>query len=204
MSRFLKISLSIILIILGIFLVIYGFLLSFVRVPPDKNPPIIVFEIEKSLSNVIFPDADKASKSNLQQKSSSSNSTPRAIFTLQIPAINLKETVYEGVTRRVLMSGPGHIPGTAMPGEDGNCCVSGHRVTFGGPFRELNKLRTGDRIIIHYRGKKYAYKVVWKKRVLPHENYVLMRTEKPSLTITTCDPPFSAKYRLVVRAELSR
>jgi LPXTG-site transpeptidase (sortase) family protein len=125
------------------------------------------------------------------------------LFTMRIPKIGRAYTVYEGVSAQVLARGPGHIPGTAYPWFRGNTGVSGHRVTHGAPFRLLDRLEKGDAIIVHARGKTMIFAVVWKKRVRPSNTSVLATTTQTALTLTTCDPPFSARYRLVVRAVLT-
>lgn len=125
------------------------------------------------------------------------------LFTMRIPKIGRVYTVYEGVSAQVLARGPGHIPGTAYPWFRGNTGISGHRVTHGAPFRLLNRLEKGDPIIIQARGKTMIFAVAWKKRVRPSDTSVLATTTQTALTLTTCDPPFSARYRLVVRAVLT-
>lgn len=195
-----------ILFVLGSFLIFIGFYLSFKRVPPNANPPILYFEFEKLYRDDLSDDKRlEQIKKDDQKISESKASKITKVMELEIPKINLKEPVYEGTSKRILMSGPGHISGTSYPNEKmGNCCISAHRVTFGGPFRKLDRLNQGDEIIIRYKGKKYFYKVIWIKRVKPKDIWVLQQTEIPSITLTTCDPPFSAKYRLIVRGVLYR
>ena len=55
--------------------------------------------------------------------------------------------VVEGVSVEDLKKGPGHIPGTAMPGEVGNVVLSGHRTTYGQPFNAFGELRPGDAVV---------------------------------------------------------
>lgn len=168
-----------------------------------ENPPFFFFNLEplEKFDN----DASPSSPSNNSKNPSEEKTTevkPVAVFKIKIPSINLVETVYEGTEKRILMSGPGHIRGTAYPGKKGNCAISGHRVSFGAPFYNLHKLNKGDKIFTYYQNREYIYQVIWLKRVKPGDTWVIAPTEIPSLTLTTCDPPFSAKYRLVVRAVL--
>lgn len=123
------------------------------------------------------------------------------IFKLKIPDLKKEYSVRESTSKETLKYGPGHISGTSYPWEEeGNCGISAHRVTYGGPFRYIHNLTNGDILQVVANGEIYRYRVVWKKRVKPDETWVLNPTSKPSLTLTTCGPPFSAKYRLVIRA----
>lgn len=196
---------SLLLIISGITLVVSTLINTFNRVPPDKKPPLLFLNIEDLSSGIFFKpnSTDKQTEKfpNSDEELKAGEFKLQPIFLLRIPAIDLREVVYEGTSRRALMSGPGHLKGSAMPGEKGNCVISGHRVTFGGPFRRLNDLKVGDLIYIVYRKKEYIYAVRWKRRVKPNAVWVAAPTSTPSVTLTTCDPPFSARYRLVVRGE---
>ncbi|MEI7479738.1 MAG: class E sortase, partial [Actinomycetes bacterium] len=69
-----------------------------------------------------------------------------AIGRLVIPSIGVHETVIEGTDLQQLTFGPGHVRGTARPGEAGNAVIAGHRTTWGRPFARLNELRPGDTI----------------------------------------------------------
>jgi sortase A len=66
----------------------------------------------------------------------------------------------------------------------------------------LDKLQAGDGFVVIWSGKEYDYQVVGSKIVLPTEVSVLAPTEKPTLTLITCDPIFSQQNRLIVTAEL--
>ena len=73
--------------------------------------------------------------------------------------------IVEGVEREDLRKGPGHYPGTALPGEVGNFVVSGHRTTYSAPFNRLGELRRGDEILIDTREEQYVYTVTDRKIV---------------------------------------
>jgi sortase A len=72
--------------------------------------------------------------------------TGATVGILQIPVLDLQQTVTEGVGPTQTVSGPGHVPGTAGLGQPGNSAVVGRRAGFGGPFAELSQLRRGDQI----------------------------------------------------------
>ncbi len=52
-----------------------------------------------------------------------------------------------------LKLGPGHIPSTAYPGGSGNVVISGHRTTYGAPFKYINELVPGDEMSCRYRAE---------------------------------------------------
>lgn len=115
--------------------------------------------------------------------------------------------VVEGVGSAELARGPGHYPDTAQPGRRGNFAVAGHRTTYGAPFFHLDQLRAGDEIwVTDRRGVRHTYRVRRQQVVAPSANWVLRRDPldrgRPLLTLTTCNPRFSAAERLVVFAEL--
>ena len=121
---------------------------------------------------------------------------------ISIPTISLSQVIVDGTDKSQLQLGPGHYIGTAMPGEAGNVAIAGHRTTWGRPFRNLDKLHMGDQIFITTPRAAIMYRVVWIKVVSPGDTSVVAPTKTPSLTLTTCNPPYSAASRLVVRAEL--
>jgi sortase A len=114
--------------------------------------------------------------------------------------------IIEGVSVADLRKGPGHYPGTAMPGEIGNFVVSGHRTTYLAPFNRVDELRPGDTVLIDTRTRQYTYKVTGKKVVSPDDVGVVAPVpEHPAqdptdrlITLTTCNPKYSAAQRLIV------
>lgn len=115
--------------------------------------------------------------------------------------------VIQGVTLADLQRGPGHYPGTAMPGQKGNFAVAGHRTTYGAPFFNLDQLRKGDEVRVTRRdGKKFVYRVHTQQIVAPGDTWVIepdpLKRGKKTLTLTTCNPRFSNAERLIVFAEL--
>ena len=117
--------------------------------------------------------------------------------------------VVQGVSLGDLQRGPGHYPGTALPGDTGNFAVAGHRTTYGAPFFNLDQLREGDEVIVTARdGKRYTYRVHSQEIVAPSHTWVItpdplkLGRDKKTLTLTTCNPRFSNAQRLIVFAEL--
>lgn len=119
---------------------------------------------------------------------------------LKIPALDLEQVVLEGTSVKDLKRGPGHYPGTALPGQPGNAAVAGHRTTYGAPFFKLGRMAIGDGIEVTTKSGKYLYRVTKIYRVSPGDTSPLLPTDENILTLTTCDPPFSAAKRLIVVA----
>ena len=135
------------------------------------------------------------------------------IAVLRIPRLgrNYAKVVVEGVGREDLKKGPGHYPGTALFGALGNVVISGHRTTYGAPFNRLDELKVGDAIVVETRTMWFTYVVTDKQVVSPHAIEVTYPVPgdkeatptKRLLTLTTCNPKYSARTRLVVFAEQS-
>ncbi len=119
---------------------------------------------------------------------------------LEIPRLGISVMVREGVQSRILRIGAGHIPGTALPGEQGNVGIAAHRDTF---FRELRKVRPNDIVFIRTLEGTYQYSVDWTRVVKPFDRKVLAASNDPVLTLVTCYPFYyvgPAPDRFIVRA----
>lgn len=121
---------------------------------------------------------------------------------LRIPKIGVDQVLFEGVDSRTLKSGPGHMEGTALPGQPGNAVVSGHRTTYGRPFFDFDLLAAGDMIEVETAVGVHVYEVREIVVVLPTDFWVTDDRPGGWLTLTTCEPKFSARQRLVVWAEM--
>ncbi len=126
------------------------------------------------------------------------------IGSISIPAIELQHPVYEGVWLTVLDEGPGHWPGSAMPGQLGNTVFPGHRVTHSHPFRRLDELKPGDDIAFTIANGTHTYKVRETLIVTPKDMWVVDSNPKSEVTLIACHPPHSARQRIVVKGELAR
>ncbi|MEE8491408.1 MAG: sortase [Acidimicrobiia bacterium] len=135
-----------------------------------------------------------------------------AFAQIRIAKIDLDATIIEGVRRRDLKKGPGHLSGSPLPGQPGNSVISGHRTTYGAPFGSLDELEPGDRIEVETAIGVHVYEVREAPEqcrdeegrciVRPTDLWVIEPREGAWLTLTTCHPKFSARRRLIVFAEL--
>lgn len=121
---------------------------------------------------------------------------------IEIPRLNLRAIIAEGIDSRTLRRAVGHLPGTPMPGEHGNVVLAGHRDTF---FRALKDVRADDIVRITTPRGRYEYVVEATAVVEPTRTDVLDATAEPSVTLVTCYPFYlvgDAPDRFVVRARL--
>jgi sortase A len=125
-----------------------------------------------------------------------------AIAVIKLPKINVEKIVVEGVGVPDLKKGPGHYPGTPLPGQPGNAAIAGHRTTYGAPFNQLDKMAVGDPVIISTKQGTFQYDVTELKVIKPSQVEVLDNTQDNRLTLTTCNPRYSATQRLVLTAAL--
>jgi sortase A len=133
--------------------------------------------------------------------------SPRArspIGKLTIPSAGISAIVLEGSDDHTLKLAPGHISGTALPGQDGNVGIAGHRDTF---FRNLERMRNGDIVKLITLKGTYQYKVDTTEVVDPARTDVLDSLGSPTLTLVTCYPFYwigPAPKRFIVRGHLVR
>ncbi len=122
---------------------------------------------------------------------------------ITIPAIDADFIFLEGVDLDTLQDGPGHYEGTPLPGQAGNAGIAGHRTTYLHPFYDLNELEEGDMIIINYpNGSRFRYRYLNTNIVAPDRTDVLEYKFDNRLTLTACNPRYSAAERIVVSARL--
>lgn len=128
--------------------------------------------------------------------------TGESVAVLSIPKIGLDLAVVQGVGVGDLKKGPGHYPGTPLPGQSGNSAIAGHRTTYGAPFERLDELVEGDPVLVATLDGTFRYRVRETSIVKPDRSEVLDPTTDDRLTLTTCNPRYSAAERLIVVAAL--
>ena len=122
-----------------------------------------------------------------------------------IPAIGLDSPIFEGVDQSAFAHGPGHWPGTAMPGGWGNAVFGGHRTTQTHPFLNTDQLRAGDEIdFVMPDGWTFVYRVSRVFVVPDNALWIKNQGSGRNLTLFTCNPKGSATSRLVTTGVLDR
>jgi sortase A len=119
---------------------------------------------------------------------------------IEIRTLGLSVMILEDTDNKTLRRGVGHIPGTSLPGQQGNVAIAGHRDTF---FRPLREIRKNDEISLTTLNGSYRYQVDYTQVVEPEDIRVLADSDEAILTLVTCYP-FNfvgpAPKRFIVRA----
>ena len=122
---------------------------------------------------------------------------------LEIPRLHISTAILEGDDDFALRLGAGHIPGTAVPGANGNVGIAAHRDSF---FRRLAGIEPQDRIRLRTPDGAWEYAVESTRIVRPSNVSVLANTRQSELTLVTCYPfryVGPAPLRFIVRARLT-
>ncbi|WP_343209277.1 class D sortase [Anaerolentibacter hominis] len=145
----------------------------------------------------------KARQAEVPAGETDTNMTEGVLGILNIPAIDLTLAVSEGSGAEVLRCGLGHMEGTALPGEQGNFVVAGHRnYAYGSMFNRLNELSVNDIIKYETENTVYTYEVSNILIVEPDQIEVTYETEQEMITLITCTPLYIGTQRLIVQASL--
>ena len=189
-------------ILAGLFVVLLILFLQYNRlvfapimayVSPGNAPASSIEAIDPTISQEVSPD-------------------PRLI----IPKLNVDVPVHFGISLSEVMSsmnnGVAHyrVAGaSAYPGEIGNTVITGHSAgdiyssnQYKYIFSGLERLEDGDLVYVNYNSVRYTYRVIKKEVVEPTNVAALVvSTDKPLLTLVTCTPLGTSRYRLLVTAE---
>jgi sortase A len=120
--------------------------------------------------------------------------TPVAI--LDVGDMEIEQVVVEGVGPQQTRRGPGHVPGTAGPGQPGNSAIVARNSAFGGVFRKLDDLHRGDRILVTTTQGRSVYEVsevrsasVSDASGAPEEETTTTESTTPMSTTTSTSAP---------------
>lgn len=122
---------------------------------------------------------------------------------LDVPRIGISVMVLQGIEKKTLIVGAGHVQGTPLPGAAGNVTIAAHRDTF---FRKLEDIRPGDSIQVATLRRTYEYIVDSTEIVDPDDIEVMESRGRPELTLITCYPFYfvgPSPRRFVVHARPS-
>ncbi|MHC6178666.1 class D sortase [Clostridium sp. JNZ X4-2] len=191
---------GLIFILIGILILLYAFGAKYWTRYKQDN---MIKNYEQKIKNTNpLNKGSKVSKKNSDKDSKTDYGT---IGILIIPKIDLKVSIGEGTDMATLRYAVGHFKGTAMPGENGNFALAGHRsYTFGQYFNRLGELKIGDEITIETIKGNYKYKIFNTKVVLPQQVEVLNATKDSTMTLVTCTPIRVATHRLIISARLEK
>jgi len=123
---------------------------------------------------------------------------------IAIPRIGVDFVVVQGTDTASLRKGPGHYPSTTFPGLPGTVAIAGHRTTYLAPFRHVDELARGDRIVLTMPYARFAYAVERTQIVKPTALWVTRDVGYQRLVLSACNPLYSAAERIIVFARLQR
>lgn len=126
-----------------------------------------------------------------------------AIGRIRLPTLDRSHFLVEGTDRANLRKGPGHYPDTPLPGERGTVAIAGHRTTYLAPFRTLDDLDRGERIVVEMPYGTFTYSVEGSRIVDPSALWVKRKVGYERLVLSACHPLYSAEQRIVVFARLA-
>lgn len=155
--------------------------------PNNAEIPEHLRPVVQSLANVPIPTA-----------------SPQQATRIQIPAIGVDAPIVQGDGWEQLKKGVGQHIGSADPGDTGNVVLSAHNDVFGEIFRELDKLKEGDEVILFTNTRQYIYKITGTQIVEPTRIEVMANTIDPVVTLISCYPYLVNNQRIVVSAALQK
>lgn len=186
------------------------------QVPPTATPTI-------NISRIVLPGGhtydETGAKLNLEEvpaqyrdayqllsiaPSTQPTASPQGPLSVRIPAIGVDKPVVTGDGWEELKRGVGHHPGSANPAERGNFVLTAHNDVFGEIFKDLEKLKPGDKIYVRTQSREVVYVVRGHEIVLPTEVRVLDNTQRnvAQITLITCHPYRVDTHRYIVYGEL--
>jgi sortase A len=127
---------------------------------------------------------------------------PEQALRIQIPSIGIDAPVVQGDGWEQLKKGVAQHLGTANPGQKGNMVLSAHNDIFGEIFRDLDRLKPGDQVIVYTNQRAYTYVVNGSRIVEPTQVEAMEPTSHPAITLISCYPYLVDDQRIVVSARL--
>lgn len=128
--------------------------------------------------------------------------TEETALAVNIPKLNIDQTIVQGVDWEALKLGVGQLPNGTNPGDDrGNLVLSAHNDIYGEYFRYLDRLEPGDEFYVRTRTKVYTYRVTGWEIVKPTDVHVLDPRGGATATLISCYPYQVNNQRIIVFAD---
>lgn len=171
-----------------------------------RSQRVLVTRFKESMKGGAFvaspPDAIGQAEPEVAPPSGPAVGDPVAY--LEIPDLDVGKVVVEGTGVEQTKKGPGHLVGSAMPGEVGKVVIAGRRTTYGSPLADIDRLGSGDPIIATTPEGRFTYLVEEVKTIAPGEPDVMGPSPTDNLLVlVTSAPEYLASERLVAIARLS-
>ena len=171
---------------------------------------LLISGIQKSSNSSLVNDKQVSALPTFpaQQIAPTSSESPigKVIGLLTIPAAEvLTLPIARGVDEVTLNTGVAGAYSWSGPGENGVFALAAHRVGAGGPFRHLDRVEIGDRIVVESGSKKFNYRIISNITVDPTDTSVLNGPKDDSrIVLITCTPLDTFAKRIVVTGQLIR
>jgi LPXTG-site transpeptidase (sortase) family protein len=138
-------------------------------------------------------------------------------FSIIIPKIGVNAPVIADVNPAnpgqydaALLKGVAQSSTSMLPDQNGTVYLFSHSTNYDWFVKDLNavfylvkNLKSGDLIVLEYKGKEYTYKLRETQIVSPSAvSYLVPQTGAKTLILQTCWPPGSTTQRLLVFADL--
>lgn len=151
------------------------------------------------------PTTAQAQTGQNETQAQSAAAIPEGVMgVMVIDKIDMTAPIVEGTRIKNIQYALGHFEDTALPGDNGNFAVAGHRsYTFGEYFSRLDELVAGDTVKVIYGSVIYTYTVDETMVVEPESIEVLDPTANATITLVTCTPKWTATHRLIVKGTLT-
>jgi sortase A len=141
----------------------------------------------------------------LAQRFAAHVETGEAIGRIRAPAMDGLDMVFvQGTDTLSLEKGPGHYPETPFPGQGGTVGIAGHRTTYLAPFRHIDSMKPGDRVVLEMPYATIYYRVQKTAIVDPTDVGVVRYVGYERLVLSSCHPVYSAAQRFIVFARAVR
>lgn len=128
--------------------------------------------------------------------------TSDTALTLTIPALNLNQSIVQGVDWAALQQGVGQLVNGVNPGDPiGNVVLAAHNDIYGQIFRYLDQLEPGDQFQIQTQSNNFTYTVTEIRIVAPTDVAVLASRGTATATLISCYPYQVNTERIVVFAD---
>jgi sortase A len=125
-----------------------------------------------------------------------------AVGRIEIRKIKASFVLVTGTDTAALRKGPGIYDDVPFPGAPGTTAIAGHRTTYLAPFRNIDKLRRGNEVVVEMPYGRFTYEVEKTRIVAPTRVDVIDRVKYDRLVLSACHPLYSAAQRIVVFARL--
>lgn len=138
----------------------------------------------------------------LARRLSADSDSGAAVGRILIDKIDADYVLVDGTAGEDLRKGPGIYDDVPFPGAPGTTAIAGHRTTYSAPFRRIDRLDRGDRVVVEMPYGRFTYEVEKTRIVPPTEVSVIDRVGFDRLVLSACHPLYSAAQRIIVFARL--